>query len=153
MTPLKFKDYFGSVELDMDRDVLRGKILFVNDLVTYEAKTPMGLQKEFEAAVVDYLALCAEIGKEPQKAFSGQFNVRVEPECHRDLALLAIDQGVTLNAVVRSACQAYVTASRGVAAKVEHLHKVEVTVTGARAEETSFVTVATSVAAGLPNVH
>ena len=39
----------------MTRSVCRGKILFIDDLVTYEAASPAKLQKEFEAAVDDYL--------------------------------------------------------------------------------------------------
>ena len=38
----------------MTRSVCRGKILFIDDLVTYEAASPATLQKEFEAAVDDY---------------------------------------------------------------------------------------------------
>ena len=55
MDILKYKDYEGTAELDMSRGVCRGKILFINDLVTYEAASPADLQREFEAAVDDYL--------------------------------------------------------------------------------------------------
>ena len=34
MDILKYKDYEGTAELDMSRGVCRGKILFINDLVT-----------------------------------------------------------------------------------------------------------------------
>ena len=39
----------------MSRQVCRGKILFISDLVTYEAQSPVELQKEFELAVDDYI--------------------------------------------------------------------------------------------------
>jgi len=54
---LKYKDYEGTAELDMSRGVCRGKILFIKDLVTYEAAQPTELQKEFEAAVETILKL------------------------------------------------------------------------------------------------
>jgi predicted HicB family RNase H-like nuclease len=63
---LKYKDYEGTAELDMARGVCRGKALFIDDLVTYEAAPPSNLQSEFEAAVDDYLETCAVVGKEPQ---------------------------------------------------------------------------------------
>lgn len=64
MTTLKYKDYEGSAELDTERMMYRGKILFIDDLVTYQATTPQDLQKEFEAAVDDYIETCARLKQE-----------------------------------------------------------------------------------------
>jgi predicted HicB family RNase H-like nuclease len=69
---LKYKDYEGTAELDMARRVCRGKILFIDDLITYEAMSPAELQTEFEAAVDDYIDTCATLGREPQKPLRGQ---------------------------------------------------------------------------------
>lgn len=108
MNILKYKDYEGTAELDMERGICRGKILFIGDLVTYEASLPKNLQKEFEAAVDDYVATCKELGREPQKPLKGQFNVRVSPELHKALTLRAYKDGVYLNDVVVRALDAYV---------------------------------------------
>lgn len=128
MTTLKYKDYVGSAELDVDRAVLRGKILFISDLVTYEADSVKGLNKEFQEAVDDYVATCQEIGKEPQKSFTGTFNIRLEPECHKALAILAATDGRTLNAVMAEAAHWYINERNGGTRKVEHLHTVVVEV-------------------------
>ncbi len=61
MNILKYKNYEGTAERDLERSVCRGKILFIDDLVTYEAQFSAQLQAEFEAAVDDYLATCAEL--------------------------------------------------------------------------------------------
>lgn len=139
MNKLKYKDYQGSVEFDEDRTVLRGKILFINDLVTYESETAAGLRKEFEAAVDDYLETCKQLGRDPAKAFSGVFNVRVEPDCHKALAQIANDDGRTLNATVAEAMRQYVLERLGPSKKIEHVHRVvmeeqvrELTATGSR---------------------
>jgi predicted HicB family RNase H-like nuclease len=97
---LKYKEYEGTAELDMQRGVCRGKILFVDDLVTYEADSPRELQREFEAAVDDYIETCATLGKEPQRPFRGLFNVRVPAELHRAAALRAARDAVSLNDVM-----------------------------------------------------
>lgn len=60
MNILKYKNYEGTAELDRERSVCRGKVLFVDDLVTYGAQSLVQLQAEFEAAVEDYLITCAE---------------------------------------------------------------------------------------------
>ena len=100
MDILKYKDYEGTAELDMSRGVCRGKILFINDLVTYEAASPADLQKEFEAAVDDYLDTCRAVGKEPQRPFRGAFNVRVPQPLHRSAAVRAVVDQTSLNEVV-----------------------------------------------------
>ncbi len=107
MDVLKYKDYEGSAELDMTRGICRGKILFIDDLVTYEAASPASLQKEFEAAIDDYLETCVSLGKEPLRPFRGLFNVRVTPSLHRAAALRAAVDAVSLNDVVVRALDAF----------------------------------------------
>lgn len=107
MDILKYKDYEGIAELDMARGVCRGKILFINDLVTYEAAQPTELQKEFESAVQDYIETCAALGREPQKSLKGQFNVRIAPTIHKAATLKAVSEGTSLNDVVAKALDAY----------------------------------------------
>ena len=109
MDILKYKDYEGTAELDMTRHVCRGKLLFIDDVVTYEADHPEKLQAEFEAAVEDYLQTCIAVGKEPQRPFRGMFNVRVSPLLHRAASLRAVADAVSLNDVVVQALTAYVS--------------------------------------------
>lgn len=108
MDILKYKDYEGTAELDMARRVCRGKILFIDDLVTYEAASPAELQTEFEAAVDDYIDTCAALGREPQKPLRGQFNVRIPPALHKAAALRALAENVSLNDVAVRALDAFV---------------------------------------------
>lgn len=107
MEILKYKEFEGSAELDMTRNVCRGKILHIDDVVTYESKSIDNLQKQFEEAVDDYIETCSQIGKEPQKACRGQFNVRVSPGLHRVATRRSIADGTSLNVVVCKALEAY----------------------------------------------
>ena len=45
-------------------------------------------------------------GKDPNKSFSGSFNVRVSPELHRDIWAAATKRDMTLNAYVNEALRA-----------------------------------------------
>lgn len=108
MDILKYKDYEGTAELDMARRICRGKILFIGDLVTYEAASPAELQTEFEAAVDDYIDTCATLGREAQKPLRGQFNVRIPPVLHKAATLRALADHVSLNDVVVRALDAFV---------------------------------------------
>jgi predicted HicB family RNase H-like nuclease len=124
MDILKYKGYEGTAELDMTRGVCRGKILLINDLVTYESSAISELQREFEAAVDDYIETCSALGREPQIALKGQFNVRVTPKLHRDLSIRAVHDGVSLNDVVNRACEAFVCQK-----EVNHNHNHKFTLT------------------------
>jgi predicted HicB family RNase H-like nuclease len=107
MDILKYKDYEGTAELDMTRGVCRGKVLFIDDLVTYESSSPADLQKEFESAVDDYLETCVTLSKEPLRPFRGLFNVRIAPALHRAASLRAVADGVALNEIVVRALDAF----------------------------------------------
>jgi len=100
---LRYKDFFGSVEYSANDDCFFGKIIGTTDLVTFEGDSVESLKAAFQDAVEDYLILCQEVGKEPQKAYKGSFNVRISPELHKNAAMLATRKGLSLNAFVEKA--------------------------------------------------
>ncbi len=53
----------------------------------------------------EYLEDCKKEGKEPDKPFSGQFNLRITPELHRQITLKAKKQNVSLNTFVEQALE------------------------------------------------
>ena len=119
---MQYNGYHGSVEVSVEDNVLHGSIQFINDLVTYEAETPEKLRHEFEAAVDDYLETCRELGKEPDKEFSGTFNVRVGAEVHRKAAIAATLEGVTLNEFIRRALDQATKANNEIVHRHKHEH-------------------------------
>lgn len=97
---LKYKDYLGSIEYDLDDDYLYGEILFINDKVIYEGQTLSELKNSFEQAVDGYLEFCQELGKSPDVACSGSFNIRISPKLHLACLKNAKEQGLSLNAYI-----------------------------------------------------
>ena len=100
---LKYKDYIGSVSFSADDRVFHGKIMGINDLVTFEGENVDELENAFHESVDDYIQTCADTGKQPEKTYKGSFNVRVPVELHRDAAITAQENSVTLNDFVKSA--------------------------------------------------
>jgi predicted HicB family RNase H-like nuclease len=49
--------------------------------------------------------VCREKGIEPRRHYSGKFNLRIPPELHERLALLAQAEGKSLNALAQEALQ------------------------------------------------
>ncbi len=105
---LEYKGYYTSVSFDADSMSLFGKIEGINDLVTFESDSVKGIEKEFRAAVDDYLQFCSDNGKEPEKTYKGRFNVRISPELHQKIARRATEEHGTINSIVEKAIRAYV---------------------------------------------
>lgn len=105
MKTFKYKGYDGSIEVSIEDNCLHGKILFITDLVTYEASTIDELKREFESAVDDYLKTCEEEGIEAKRPFKGSFNVRIGKELHEKAAQKAASIGKTLNEYVKEIVQ------------------------------------------------
>lgn len=117
---LKHKGYAGTVEYALEDGVLHGKVLFVADLITYEAESLPALKSAFEEAVDDYLQTCQDMGKDPDRPASGAFNVRTGEDRHQALILCSLREGVPLNALVNRAIDLLLNS-----AQVEHNHRHE----------------------------
>ena len=89
--------YSARIEYDDEDSIFTGRIAGIRDGVGFHADTVEGLRKAFHEAVEDYLETCAKVGKEPQRAYSGQVMFRVDPEVHRRAALAAELAGKSLN--------------------------------------------------------
>ena len=102
---LRFKEFIGSVHFSAEDEVFYGKIEGINDLVTFEGTTVSKLKSAFKEAVLDYVEICKETGKEVFKSFKGSFNIRVNPELHSKAFELALLEGKTLNQFVKEAIE------------------------------------------------
>jgi len=107
MNHIEYKGYLGTVEFSSEDMVFYGKIHGINDLITFEANTVEGLILSFHEAVDDYIDLCFRYNKEPEKVYSGQFNIRINSDLHRKLSLYASREGITLNQCVSRALAEY----------------------------------------------
>lgn len=105
---LKYKGYYAVVQYSVEDEVLYGKIEGINDLVSFESGNISDIKSEFKSAVDDYIEYCREIGKEPEKAYKGSFNVRIPTELHKKLAISAISDSITLNQAVQQAIELYI---------------------------------------------
>lgn len=117
-----YNGYMGSIDFDTEDMLIHGKILFINDVVTYQADDIVGLKSAFEDAVDDYLETCELLGKLPDKPLKGSFNVRIGPDLHKDAARSASQEGVSLNDWVKLAIETRLTNEGRLTTKVEHHH-------------------------------
>jgi predicted HicB family RNase H-like nuclease len=94
---MTYKGYTAEVELDLDAGVLVGRVLDIEDVVMFEAARADEVYKEFTISIDEYLAVCAEQGKEPNQPHSGKFVVRTTSERHGLIARAARESGKSMN--------------------------------------------------------
>ncbi len=97
---LEHKGYLGSVEFDVEENLLHGEVIGIRDVVTFEGASVDELRHAFQESVDDYLDYCKQRGEKPDKPWSGRFVVRITSDLHRDLSLTAVRAGVSLNTFV-----------------------------------------------------
>jgi predicted HicB family RNase H-like nuclease len=56
---LQYKNYYAAVHFSADDEVFYGKILGINDLVSFDGSSVKELKKAFKDAVEDYLEIFA----------------------------------------------------------------------------------------------
>jgi len=102
---LEYQGYQGSVEFSADDGILFGKILFIDSLILYHGESVESLKEAFHSAVDEYVAHCVKNQKEPNKPYSGSFNVRIGPDIHRAAVQQAYKLGQKLNEFVKQAIE------------------------------------------------
>ena len=105
MNTMTYKGYLGSVAYSEKDQVFFFFFLCINGLVNFEGESVKELTEAFHEAVDDYLAYCADEGIEPDKSYSGVLNVRLTPTIHRQIAILARQAGLTINAYIKDALE------------------------------------------------
>lgn len=100
MGTIEYMNYHAFIDYDPEIEKFIGRVMNARDIITFYGSSVDELKREFEVSIKDYLKLCAERGIEPERPYSGKFNVRIEPTLHRNLAIAAAMKGVSLNAFV-----------------------------------------------------
>ena len=94
---MTYKNYAAHVIYDDEKEIFHGEVINTRDVITFQGVTVKALKKAFRESIEDYLEFCAERGEEADRPFSGKFNLRLEPDLHRDVYIAAKKHGKSLN--------------------------------------------------------
>ncbi len=97
---MEYQGYHAQIEYDADDEIFVGKVYGIADSLNFHGSSVSELEAMFYQSIDNYLAMCKETGKSPDKEFKGSFNVRISPELHREISLQAAQEGITLNQYV-----------------------------------------------------
>lgn len=91
------KGYVGVVEYDPEIAMFHGQVVDTKSAITFYGASVGELQREMAVSVDTYLEVCQEKGITPDKPYSGKLHFRLGAELHRELAVAAAAEGVSLN--------------------------------------------------------
>ncbi len=95
---MEYKGYIsGPITFDEVNGVFSGEVFGLRDVIHFRGRDAKELRASFEEGVDDYLDLCRETGRTPERAYRGAFMVRTTPERHRAAALAAAAEGISLS--------------------------------------------------------
>jgi len=94
------------VSFDPEIAMFRGEFLGLSGGADFYAQSVAGLEAEGRKTLEVYLEVCREKGLEPYRAFSGKFNLRLDPKLHEMATIAAAAGGKSLNEWVTEAIEA-----------------------------------------------
>jgi len=109
---LEYKGYKGTVEYSKADNSLFGKVIGMGNaaLILYEGNNIDELRSDFEAGVDSYLEGCKADNVMPKRPYSGTLSIRISPETHSEIALLAQKEGISVAAFVKQALDSRIAA-------------------------------------------
>lgn len=103
MNMMTLGEYNAKIEYDADLDLFRGEILGLSGGADFYGKNPRELRAEFKKSLQVFLDVCREKGIEPRRNYSGKFNLRIPPDLHEKLAIIAQAEGKSINLLAQEA--------------------------------------------------
>jgi len=100
MNIMDIEGYKAIIKYDPGLDKFRGEFIGLNGGADFYATTIEELKKEGRISLNVFLEMCREEGLDPNKKYSGTFNLRVPPELHAEIAARSAAEGKSLNKCV-----------------------------------------------------
>ncbi|MDH3209191.1 MAG: type II toxin-antitoxin system HicB family antitoxin [Burkholderiaceae bacterium] len=110
MNTMTLNGFHAKIEYDAELDMFRGEILGLAGGADFYGKNPKELRAEFKRSLQVFLDVCREKGIEPRRHYSGKFNLRIPPELHERLAIVAQVEGKSINTLAEEALQRRINA-------------------------------------------
>lgn len=97
---LSYRGYNACGDIDEKTDLIKGKVIDVNDSITFEGESVKQFKQAFHDAIDSYLEFCEAENRKPDKPFSGNISYRTTKERHRALSIAAAQAGLSINALM-----------------------------------------------------
>ena len=95
---MEINGYKAVISYDPEIGMFRGEFVGLNGGADFYAATVEDLREEGNRSLKVFLEMCAEEGVNPRREFSGRFNLRIPPDLHERIAIVAQSSGKSINA-------------------------------------------------------
>jgi len=95
---MTYRSYKGYFEYDEKADIFHGQVIGIKDVITFQGRSIDDLKIALKDSIDDYLEMCEQEGKSPDKPFSGKFSLRLPPETHSKVSQAAAAAHKSINA-------------------------------------------------------
>lgn len=97
---MKYKGYTGYAIYDDEAHIFHGEVLGLRAVITFQGTTVDEIEQAFKDSIDDYIAWCKKRKKEPEKANSGKFNLRIPPDLYTHIAAHAAQARMSMNSYI-----------------------------------------------------
>ncbi len=94
---MTYRGYVASMSFDAEDKIIVGRVLDIDDIISFHGESVSEFETNFHAAVDDYIAACESLGGTPEKPASGKLMLRVSPSVHAAALKAAARSGTSLN--------------------------------------------------------
>ncbi len=94
---MSYKGYTASMVFDAEDRIIVGRVLGIDDIISFHGESISEFESSFHATVDDYLAASRELGEPPERPASGKVMLRIAPEIHAAALKAAARSGTSLN--------------------------------------------------------
>lgn len=101
-TLMEYKNYHAAIQYDDEDKLFIGTIIGINDSISFHGKTVKELKRKLKSSIDDYVAMCHSVGKEPEKEYSGNMNIKITHEDHQKAKRIAEEKGISINKLFSS---------------------------------------------------
>ena len=103
---MQYRGYTAIMSFDAEDKIIVGRVLDIDDIVTFHGASVAEFEAHFHTVVDDYIAACEALGSEPERPASGRLMLRVSPEVHAASLKAAALSGTSLNRWAEQALKA-----------------------------------------------
>ena len=99
---MTYKGYSASMEFDPDDKIIVGRVLNIDDIISFHAESVADFEQAFQQSIDDYLQACEQLQQAPEKPASGKLMLRISPQVHASALKAAQQNGQSMNKWVES---------------------------------------------------
>ena len=106
---IQYRGYHAKIDYSAEDNMLIGSVINIRDALHFHGCSIDEVTRSFHSSIDNYLEMCKALGKTPDKEYKGSFNIRIPQELHRKAALMAEEEGISLNQLIQRAIEEIVT--------------------------------------------